>query len=93
MAEAGELSMETFLKMAALQGVDTSDPDHTAELYASVKDIMATVAELRRLDLGDNGAGQRLLPGGGLGHGRDGTLLSKRGGAWTTHRREEGLAG
>ena len=53
MAEAEELSMETFVKMAALQGVDTSDPDHAAELYASVKDIMATVAELRRLDLGD----------------------------------------
>jgi hypothetical protein len=53
MAEAEELTMDTFLKMAALQGVDTSDPDHTAELYASVKDIMATVAALRRLDLGE----------------------------------------
>ena len=53
MAEAEELTMETFLKMAALQGVDTSDPDHTAELYASVKDIMATVTALRKLDLGE----------------------------------------
>ena len=53
MAETEELTMETFLKMAALQGVDTSDPDHTAELYASVKDIIATVAELRKLELGE----------------------------------------
>ena len=53
MAESEELTMETFLKMAALQGVDTSDPEHTAELYASVKDIMATVAALRELDLGE----------------------------------------
>ena len=53
MAEAEELTMDTFLKMAALQGIDTSNPDHTAELYASVKDIMSTVAELRKLDLGE----------------------------------------
>ena len=53
MAEAEELTMETFLQMAAVQGVDTSDPEHTAELYASVKDIMATVKELRKLDLGE----------------------------------------
>jgi hypothetical protein len=65
MAEAGELSMETFLKMAALQGVDTSDPDHTAELYASVKDIMATVAELRRLELGDIEPANVFSPGEG----------------------------
>ncbi len=65
MAEAGELSMETFLKMAALQGVDTSDPDHTAELYASVKDIMATVAELRRLDLGEMEPANVFSPGEG----------------------------
>ena len=65
MAEAEELSMETFLKMAALQGVDTSDPDHTAELYASVKDIMATVAELRRLDLGDIEPANVFSPGEG----------------------------
>ena len=65
MAEAGELSMDTFLKMAALQGVDTSDPDHTAELYASVKDIMATVAELRRLDLGDIEPANVFSPGEG----------------------------
>ena len=65
MTEAGELSMETFLKMAALQGVDTSDPDHTAELYASVKDIMATVAELRRLELGDIEPANVFSPGEG----------------------------
>ena len=65
MAEAGELSMETFLKMAVLQGVDTSDPDHTAELYASVKDIMATVAELRRLDLGETEPANVFSPGEG----------------------------
>ena len=65
MAEAGELSMETFLKMASLQGVDTSDPDHTAELYASVKDIMATVAELRRLELGDIEPANVFSPGEG----------------------------
>lgn len=53
MAQAEELSMDTFMKMAALQGIDTSDPDHTAELFASVKDIMATVVELRKLDLGE----------------------------------------
>ena len=53
MAEAEELTMETFLQMAAVQGVDTSDPEHTAELYASVKDIMATVKELRKLSLGE----------------------------------------
>lgn len=53
MAESEELTMETFLQMAALQGVDTSDPEHTAELYASVKDIMATVKALRELDLGE----------------------------------------
>ena len=53
MPESEELTMETFLQMAALQGVDTSDPEHTAELYASVKDIMATVKELRKLDLGE----------------------------------------
>lgn len=53
MAQAEELSMDTFIKMAVLQGIDTSDPDHTAELYASVKDIMATVVELRKLDLGE----------------------------------------
>ena len=65
MAEVGELSMETFLEMAALQGVDTSDPDHTAELYASVKDIMATVAELRRLDLGETEPANVFSPGEG----------------------------
>ncbi len=53
MADAGELTMETFLQMAAFQGIDTSDPEHTAELYASVKDIVATVSELRKLDLGE----------------------------------------
>ncbi len=53
MPESEELTMETFLQMAAVQGVDTSDPEHTAELYASVKDIMATVKELRKLDLGE----------------------------------------
>lgn len=53
MPETEELTMETFLQMAAVQGVDTSDPEHTAELYASVKDIMATVKELRKLDLGE----------------------------------------
>ena len=53
MAESEELTMETFLQMAALQGVDTCDPDHTAELYASVKDIMTTVKALRELDLGE----------------------------------------
>ncbi len=62
MAETEELTMETFLKMAALQGVDTSDPDHTAELYASVKDIMATVAELRKLDLGEIEPANIFLP-------------------------------
>ena len=53
MSETEELTMETFLQMAAVQGVDTSDPEHAAELYASVKDIMATVKELRKLDLGE----------------------------------------
>ena len=63
MPEAEELTMDTFLKMAALQGIDTSDPDHTAELFASVKDIMATVAELRKLDLGEIEPANTFSPG------------------------------
>ena len=53
MADEAGLSKETFLQMATLHGIDTGDDAHMEELYASVKDIMGTIAQLRDLDLGD----------------------------------------
>ncbi len=53
MAEAPELSKETFLQMAAQLGLDTSDAAHMDEVYGHLQETMKVIANLRKLDLGD----------------------------------------
>ncbi len=53
MADAEGMSKEVFLRMAALQGVDTSDAARMEQLYEHVQDVMGAVAQVRKLDLGD----------------------------------------
>ena len=53
MADAPNLSKEAFLQMAALHGLDTTDDGHMDELLGHVREILVTIAELRKLDLGD----------------------------------------
>ena len=53
MADAPSLPKETFLQMAALYGLDTTDDAHMNELLGHVREILVTIAEVRKLDLGD----------------------------------------
>ncbi len=65
MAETPSLSKETFLQMAVLQGLDTTDDAHMDVLYGHVQEIMGTIAELRKLDLGDTEPANTFSPNAG----------------------------
>ena len=53
MAESPELTREAFLQMAAQLGLDTSDEAHMEEIYFQAQNIMATIDELRKIDVGE----------------------------------------
>ena len=53
MANTPELTKEAFLLMAAQLGLDTGDQAHMEEIYFQAQNIMATVAELRKIDVGE----------------------------------------
>lgn len=50
MAEQEGLSRETFLRLAAGVGLDVNSP-HMEELYANVRNLLASLESLREIDV------------------------------------------
>ncbi|MBM3926661.1 MAG: hypothetical protein FJ320_11920 [SAR202 cluster bacterium] len=53
MPEGPKISKHDFLKLAALNGLDTSDGEHMDEVYKHYTEFMGVIEQLRKLDLGD----------------------------------------
>ena len=51
MAERGELTRETFLRMAELVGLDTKDSQHMDDLFPEVEALYGVLRRLDELDV------------------------------------------
>jgi hypothetical protein len=53
MAAAPKLTKRAFLQWADRLGLDTSDAAHMDEVYGHLQEVMAVIANLRKIELGD----------------------------------------
>jgi Asp-tRNA(Asn)/Glu-tRNA(Gln) amidotransferase C subunit len=53
MPDGPKISREDFLKLAATNGLDTSDKEHMDEVYKHYIEFIGVIEQLRKLDLGD----------------------------------------
>jgi Asp-tRNA(Asn)/Glu-tRNA(Gln) amidotransferase C subunit len=53
MPQGPKISKQDFLRLAALNGLDTSDEQHMDEVYKHYTEFMGVIEQLRQLDLGD----------------------------------------